>query len=291
MQTQQFAQSPTQDKCQTSKSKQLIISSSLVHLSNQHFNDELFLASSQINAIENQQENTEAPIEFDISHNTNTKWNRNLQTNTIEHASTTKKMLKKPRSRDSLGINKLTAVETTDEITNVLINNQVDIESSDLKRAHVAPEELFIKQVNNSSHQEADSSQHTAINLSNTKKYSIEYPIKLIRHDTEGNFIALYLIKKLVLMLINFIIILPCCVYLCLIFSFSYLFKLSYKLFYLYNLTSAQRYYANTMPQFLNPIELFWLYNSSLKSNNRNKSIGSCITFIEGNLSKNNLKN
>ena len=92
-------------------------------------------------------------------------------------------------------------------------------------------------------------------------------------------------------MLINFIIILPCCVYLCLIFSFSYLFKLSYKLFYLYNLTSAQRYYANTMPQFLNPIELFWLYNSSLKSNNHNKSIGSCITFIEGNLSKNNLKN
>jgi hypothetical protein len=51
------------------------------------------------------------------------------------------------------------------------------------------------------------------------------------------------------------------------------------------------------VPDFLNAIELFWLYNSSLvskkseNSTNKNNAVGACIAIVDGNLNKNNVKN
>jgi len=101
-------------------------------------------------------------------------------------------------------------------------------------------------------------------------------------------------IKNICLVLINSVFIIPVGIYISLAFTLSFLFKLTYNLFHICHLTSASKY-QEAIPDFLNPIELFWLYNSDLISSSTTKNCGhatgASILFIEGPISKSNLKN
>lgn len=140
------------------------------------------------------------------------------------------------------------------------------------------------------------------LNALRMKKYILEYPYKPIRHKTNNIFIW-NIFKLGLLFLINFIIMTPILTYLAVVYPLNQLFKYTFKLFHLCHLTATSHLSPNSVPEFLKPMELFWLYNSNLiNSNNTNfnsssqltshndKNICSCIVFVEGNLSKKNVK-
>jgi hypothetical protein len=138
-----------------------------------------------------------------------------------------------------------------------------------------------------------------ATSSSQMYKYQIEYPFKTIKHKTNNISIA-HILKLAILFLVNFILMLPILVYLALIYPLNELFKHMFKLFHLCHLTKSSMLSPNRVPEFLRPMELFWLYNSSLtrtnqpqqqqQQQNNDKNICSCIVFVEGQLNKKNVK-
>lgn len=96
------------------------------------------------------------------------------------------------------------------------------------------------------------------------------------------------------MVLFNFSLVIPFSLYLGVVISLSYLFKLTFKICHICHLTSASKY-QESIPEFLSPIELFWLLNSNLiddaKFKNQSEATGSCLFFVEGHITKTNLKN
>lgn len=127
------------------------------------------------------------------------------------------------------------------------------------------------------------------------KKYIIEYPFKLINYPIDrlssfGCFCKL-----------SFLFILNICLFLPLVFllvtiilPFKLALRALFKLFHFCHLTDSSHLSPNLLPQFLNPTELFWLFNSNLNKQTNtlhgNKSIGACLFFIEGYLAKNTIR-
>lgn len=95
-------------------------------------------------------------------------------------------------------------------------------------------------------------------------------------------------------MLLNTFLIIPLSIYLSIALLLSYIFRLTFKLFHICHLTSASKY-QESVPEFLKPIELFWLLSSNLIDTpmfkSRCSATGTCILYIEGPISKPNLKN
>jgi hypothetical protein len=140
---------------------------------------------------------------------------------------------------------------------------------------------------------------------SNPTNYIIDYPFKVINHPSELRHPIFNFIKFFICALINFFLLIPVIALFVLYQPFRYLFKSTFKLLHLCHLTSTSFHSPSFIPQFLTPIELFWLYNSNqnetpkkldekqtleYEANLSNKSIGACIFFIEGYIGKNTIK-
>ena len=140
---------------------------------------------------------------------------------------------------------------------------------------------------------------------SNSTNYIIDYPFKVINHPSELRHPVLNFIKFFVGALVNLFLLIPVVILFIFCQPLRYLFKSTFKLLHLCHLTSTSFHSPSFIPEFLTPIELFWLYNSNqnetpkkldekqsfeYESNLSNKSIGACILFIEGYISKNALK-
>jgi hypothetical protein len=129
------------------------------------------------------------------------------------------------------------------------------------------------------------------------KKYQIEYPFKTIKHRS-NNIYVWNMLKSIVLFFLNLIVMTPIVAYLAVVYSLNQLFKYTFKLFHLCHLTASSHFSPNSVPEFLKPMELFWLYSSNLIRYSQStdtpakneKNICSCIVFVEGNLSKKNVK-
>ncbi len=124
-------------------------------------------------------------------------------------------------------------------------------------------------------------------------KYLIEYPFRAIKYKNDKyNFWST--IKTIFVVLFNILLIIPVSMYMGIVLPLSWLFRLTFQLFHVCHLTSASKY-QDSIPEFLSPIELFWLFNSNLLSSpsfrTKQNAIGSCLMFMEGPISKANLKN
>jgi hypothetical protein len=123
------------------------------------------------------------------------------------------------------------------------------------------------------------------------KQYIIEYPIKRIKHASESN-LSLQLLKNFTFFISNFILILPILAYVLILVPFKYFFHLMFKIFHFCHLTGTSLHAPDSIPKCLSPIEKFWLLNShhDRKEVSITKSIGACILFIEGYLSKTTIR-
>jgi hypothetical protein len=97
------------------------------------------------------------------------------------------------------------------------------------------------------------------------KQYAIEYPFKIIEHHTELNNRFYGVCKVCILFLLNLVVFVPL-VLVCVLVSWpvhlmqSALFKFAN----FCHMTASSYLSPNKSPEFLTPIELFWLYNSNL---------------------------
>lgn len=151
---------------------------------------------------------------------------------------------------------------------------------------------------------------HTIINFSNSsthessicsnksnsqtsQKYLIDYPFKPIKHKAQS-YVIWSIVHKSITVFFNVLLIVPVIIYLSIILPISWLFRLTFQLFHICHMTSASKY-QDSIPEFLSPIELFWLLNSNLIDSagfrKKQNAIGSCLLFIEGPITKSNLKN
>ena len=115
----------------------------------------------------------------------------------------------------------------------------------------------------NSKRQKKRTEQPVAIN-SNQRQYIIEYPYKLIKHQTESNNKLSDFIQISFAFLINLLfmpIVLVCIIVSC---PTKFLFYILFRFFHLCHLSKASYLSPHKVPEFLKPVELFWLYNSNL---------------------------
>ena len=139
----------------------------------------------------------------------------------------------------------------------------------------------------------------------NNAKYIIEYPYKTIRHPSEDRHPMFNIVKFLIRIIFNILLIVPVVAIVVFCLPLRYLFQSTFKVLHLCHLSSTSYHSPNVIPQFLSPMELFWLYNSNLnevpkqlnkkekvdyQTNLSNKSIGACLFFVEGYIAKNTIR-
>jgi hypothetical protein len=98
----------------------------------------------------------------------------------------------------------------------------------------------------------------------NKKRYAIEYPFKLIEHQTELNNLLYYVIRLCFLFVVNVTIFMPIVLlFVCISWPLHLLQHAMFRLFHFFHLTKTSFLSPHKPPEFLTPIELFWLYNSN----------------------------
>lgn len=195
--------------------------------------------------------------------------------------------------------------------TNTSDDSPLDIQGNNLnsKKQHTPSPNMASNNNNVKASTSHNVNNTNSMNSSNRKHYVVQYPFKLIEHQTDLNNRFLYLIKLIFLFLINVLFFVPF-VLLCVLVSWpvnlvvGVLFRISYA----FHLNKARQLSPHKTPEFLSPVELFWLYNSNLNkdlaksqeskentpvivySGSGFKSTGACLMFVEGNMPKNTIK-
>ncbi|CAF0753136.1 unnamed protein product [Brachionus calyciflorus] len=161
-------------------------------------------------------------------------------------------------------------------------------QNDDLKKSQTTIHKSILNRINPN---ETDSEKNPR-----TKKYHIEYPFKSITRKTDQISPLFNFIKLTLLFIINIAFFFPIALFLVITvyIPFKFLKQYLFKLLHCLHLTESSRFDSLQIPQFLNPIELFWLFNSNLNKQTNclvgSKSIGACLFFIEGYLAKNTIR-
>lgn len=105
---------------------------------------------------------------------------------------------------------------------------------------------------------------HTPVNT-RTPQYTTERPYKKLKFTSSRNNVVFDFVKFFVLFVFNLVVFVPLVLVLALIFCpVKCAGRLVYKLLHVCHLTQTSYISPDKVPEFLNPIELFWLYNSYL---------------------------